>query len=430
MRDVGLQLVLIAALVGLNAAFSGSELALLSLRRGELERLEQRGGVGRVLARLTREPNRYLAAIQLGVTLTGFLASAVAAVTLAGLLAERLAFLGDAAGAVAVVLITVALTLVTLVAGELVPKRLALQHPLGWALVMGRPVDAVARLAAPAIWVLSRLTNALVRILGGDPTRTRQDTTEQEIADLVGSGLFGQAHRQIITGALEVGQRTLREVFVPRPDVLALPEDLEPGDAVRRLVAAGHSRAPVYRMSIDDADRVVSVLSLAGRRGRVADHCRPALVLPETLDVVEGLRRLQASRRQLALVVDEYGGLEGIVTVEDLVEELVGEIYDEHDPRAEDVLHTADGGIELHGRYPVHELAELGVPLTGGESATIGGLVTELLARLPEPGDTVTVDGWQLTVLSMHRRAVGRLRIEPGVRTASPHDPREPRSAR
>ncbi len=423
MGDLGLQLLLVAALIGLNAAFSGSELALLSLGRGELARLQARGRAGRAVARLVRHPNRYLATIQLGVTLTGFLASAVSAVTLASLLAARLDALGAAAAPAAVLLVTVALTLVTLVAGELVPKRLALQHPSGWSLLVARPLDLLARVATPVVWVISHATDALVRAFGGDPARTRQEATAQEVVDLISNhDIFAPAHQRIVADALELVGRTLREVVVPRTDALALPSGLPAHDALARLAAAGHSRAPVYEEHIDDADRTVAVLSLVGRTGTVADHAHPAVVLPESLDVVTALRQLQRSRRQLALVVDEYGGLEGIVTVEDLVEELVGEIYDEYDPLGHEVAWLPGGGVELPGRYPVHELGDLGITLRGGESATIGGLVAERLGRLPQPGDAAEVDGYRLTVLAVRRRAVQRLRLEPmrGAGTVTP----------
>jgi putative hemolysin len=413
--DIAVQLLLVAGLLGLNAAFAGSELALLSLSRADAERMAAGGRSERAVARLVRDPNRYLATIQLGVTLTGFLASAVTAVTLSGLLARRLdVVVGAGAEAIAVLLVTVALTAVTLVVGELTPKRLALQHPAGWSRAIGRPLDTLARLASPVVWLLSRATDGLVRAFGGDPTRTRQEITAQEVADLVRSHeLFEQAHLQIVTGALELEGRTLREVLVPRREVVALPDRLGAEEALHRLVAAGHSRAPVYRDTLDDADRMVSVLALVARAGTVADHARPAVALPETLDVVDGLRRLQSSRRQLAVVVDEYGGVEGIVTVEDLVEELVGEIYDEYDAVAEGVVRGPDGHLEVPGACPVHELAALGVALPAGEAATVGGLVTHRLLRLPDPGDVVDVAGHRLTVLAVARRAVRRVRVEP-----------------
>jgi putative hemolysin len=432
MDSVSVALALIGLLILLNAVFAGSELALISLHRGEVERLTNRGRAGRALARLLHDPNRFLATIQLGVTLTGFLASATAAVALATLTARYLGGLGAAAEPVAVVLVTIGLTLITLVVGELTPKRLALQHPTGWALVMSRPLDALARLATPVIWLLSRATNACVRLLGGDPGATRHEPTEQQIADLVGShGVYGHAHRRIITSALTLGQRSLKEVVVPRRDVLALPEDLAAAEALQRLVRSGHSRAPVYRDTFDDADRVVAAIALVGSQGRVRDHARSVPALPETLDVVEGLHRLQSSRRQLALVVDEYGGVEGIVTVEDLVEELVGDIYDEHDRPQERPSRRDDGALELPGRFPVHELEQVGIQLTARRSAaTVGGLVSLQLGRLPDPGDVVEVEGYRITVLSVAGRAVRRLLVEPSVRPATPHDPRAPRSAR
>jgi putative hemolysin len=432
MDSIAVALVLIGLLILLNAVFAGSELALISLHRGEVERLTARGRAGRALARLLHDPNRFLATIQLGVTLTGFLASATAAVALATLTARYLGGLGAAAEPVAVVLVTLGLTLITLVVGELTPKRLALQHPTGWALLVSRPLDALARLATPVIWLLSRATNACVRLLGGDPGATRHEPTEQQIADLVGShGLYGHAHRRIITRALTLGQRSLKEVVVPRRDVLALPEDLPAEEALRRLVRGGHSRAPVYRETLDDADRVVGALALVGSDGLVADHARAVPALPETLDVVAGLRRLQASRRQLAMVVDEYGGVEGIVTVEDLVEELVGDIYDEHDQPQEKPTYRDNGALELPGRYPVHDLERVGVRLTGTlPAATVGGLVSLRLGRLPDPGDAVDLEGYRVTVLSVGGRAVTRLLVEPPVRPATPPAPRGPRSAR
>jgi putative hemolysin len=208
-------------------------------------------------------------------------------------------------------------------------------------------------------------------------------------------------------------------VLVPRADVVALPDDLPAHEALRRLVDAGHSRAPVYREQLDAADRQVSVLALVGRHGRVVDHATPAPVLPDTLAVVEALRVLQAHRQQLGLVVDEYGGLAGLVTVEDLVEELVGEIRDEHDREVEAVRAAAGGGMSLLGHYPVHDLPNLGIEPPATEATTIGGLVAEQLGRLPEPGDTIELDGRRVTVESLRRRRVQRVRIDPAPPDAS-----------
>jgi putative hemolysin len=403
---------LVAFLIVLNAAFAGSEIALISLREGQLARLEQRSTAGRALARLARDPNRFLSTIQIGITLAGFLASATAAVALAEPLVEPLGFLGGAARPAAIFSITLVLAFVTLVFGELAPKRLAMQRAEAWGLLAARPLAIVAKLAAPAIWLLSHATNLTVRLLGGDPDLDRQEVTEEEIRDLVATqASYTEVERQIIAGALEVADRTLRQILVPRSRVIALPADLQVAEALERLVAAGHSRAPVYTDDLDDADRTVSLLGLVGRHGSVGDHAKQALVLPESLNAVVALRELQDQRRQLALVVSEHGGVEGIITVEDLVEELVGEIYDEHDRDVQAVVHEPDGRMMVPGSFPVHDLVDLGLDTVSLEATTVGGLLTEALGRLPEAGDTVEIEGNAFEVLETRRHTATRVRI-------------------
>jgi putative hemolysin len=410
---VGVQLAFIAFLIALNAVLSGSEIALISLREGQLVRLERRSAAGRALGRLARDPNRFLSTIQIGITLTGFLASATAALTLAEPLVEPLAFLGGAARPSAVFLVTLGLTLVTLVVGELAPKRLAMQRSESWALLAARPLAGLARLVAPAVWVLSRATNATVRLLGGDPGREREEVTEAEIRDLVAAQrAYHPEQRRIIDRALGVGDRTLGEILVPRDSVLALSEDLDASEALRRLSSAGHNRAPVFRRDLDDAHRHVSVLGLVGRTGTVGDHAQPAVALPEAIDAVSALRELQARHQKLALVISEHGGVEGIVTDEDLVEELVGEIYDEHDPRPQGIVHLDGGAVVVPGRLPVHELVPLGIVLPPCDATTVGGAVAEALRRMPERGEVVTLGGYELEVLETRRRVAHRIRIE------------------
>ncbi len=414
MNGIGGQLALVGFLVVLNAAFAGSEIALISLREGQLARLEQRSARGRALAKLAREPNRFLSTIQIGITLAGFLASATAAVSLAEPLVEPLGFLGGAARPAAIFAITLALTFVTLVFGELAPKRLAMQRAESWALLAARPLTLLSRLTAPAIWLLSHATDVTVRIFGGDPDRDRQEVTEEEIRDLIAAqSAYTEEQRQIIDGALEVADRTLRQIVVPRSRVVGLPADLPVDDALARLVAAGHSRAPVYRGELDDADRTISVLGLVGGTGTVADHARPALALPETLNAVTALRQLQAGHQQLALVVSEHGGVEGIITVEDLIEELVGEIYDEHDRDIRSVERRPDGSMVLPGTFPLHDLVDLDIDIPDQTAVTtIGGLVVEQLGRIPQPRDQVEVHGLHLEVVSVRHRAPAEVRLQ------------------
>jgi putative hemolysin len=414
MQAPWVELGLVLVLVVVNAAFAGSEVALISLREGQLRRLEQEGGRGRLVAQLARDPNQFLSTIQIGITLAGFLASAAAAVALAEPLVPLLDFLGGAAEPVAVLVVTIVLTYLTLVIGELAPKRIALQRPEPWAKRAARPLTLVTTLTRPAVWLLSKSTDLLVRLAGGDPNTQRETMTEEEVRDLVATqASFSPQHRTILVGALEITDRVLRDVLVPRREVVALAATTPVPDAVRKLVTTTHGRAPVYRGDLDEIIGVAHLVDLVDARGRVADHVRPALALPESMRVLDALRRMQTERQTLAIVINEYGGTEGIVTVEDLLEELVGDIYDEFDRDSHGIQRQPDGSIVLPGSFPIHDLPDLDITLPEGPYTTVAGLILDRLGRLPDPGDTVQVDGWQLEVLAVDHRAITRLRLTP-----------------
>jgi putative hemolysin len=413
-----IQVGLIAVLLGVNALLAGSEVALISLRDAQISRIEARGARGRAVARLARDPNQFLATIQIGITLSGFLASATAAVSLAEPLVPLLAVLGAAARPVAVLLVTAVLTFVTLVIGELAPKRIAMQRAEAWALAAGGALLVLARLTGPFVRLLGVSTDVVVRLAGADPSQGRDALTQEEVRDLIATGgLYAPEERRIITGALEAAERILREVLVPRTSVVALAASLPVEEGLARLVASGHSRAPVFTDAIDDADGLVGVMDLVGRDGVVGDHVRTIPALPESLGLVEALRRLQAARRSLALVVDEYGGVSGIVSIEDLLEELVGEIHDEYDRDVRDAVRHPDGACTVRGMFPLHDLEDLGIELDveSVEAVTVAGLVHELLGRLPKVGDTVSLDGWTYTVDAVARRAIERVTVRPDV---------------
>ncbi len=416
------QLGLVLVLVILNAGFAGSELALVSLREGQLQRLEQRSASGAVLARLAREPNQFLATIQIGITLAGFLASAAAAVSLAEPLVAPLDFLGGAARPTAVLIVTLVLAYFTLVFGELAPKRVAMQRAESWGLVAARPLAVMARVARPAVWLLSSSTDLAVRVLGGDPKRQREDVTEEELRDMVATQVsFTPEQRAIIDGAFEVAARSLHEVLLPRGQVFVLDADLPANQALRQLADSGHSRAPVaHGRNLDEVVGVVRLRQLLdGGDGPVSALAEDVPVLPESAGVLDALRHLQARRQQLALVANEHGGIEGIVTVEDLVEEVVGEIYDETDRDVLSVVHHTDGSLTLPGRFPIHDLVDVGLDLPEGPYATIAGLILERLGRIPEvPGDAVVVNGWRLEVTGVARRSITEVGV---ARAADPH---------
>lgn len=414
------QLGLVAVLVALNAAFAGTEMALVSLREGQLQRLEAQGGSGAVVASLAREPNRFLATIQVGITLAGLLASAAAAVSLAVPLEAPLAFLGSFAEPVAVTLVTLVLAYVTLVFGELAPKRLAMQRAERWGLVTARPLAGLSLVTRPVVWLLSRSTDLVVRVLGGDPSRQREEVTEEELRDLVAAqATFTAKQRDIIDGAFDVSVRTLRRVLRPRREVFALDGDEPVADALSRLAASGHSRAPVVvGGSLDEVVGVVHLRDLlGGGDGPVATVATEVFALPESAMVLDALHELQAHRAQLAVVIDEHGATSGIVTVEDLIEELVGEIYDESDPDVLSVLHLGDGSLLLPGTFPVHDLPDLGVAgIPTGPYVTVAGLVLDRLGRIPEgPGDRVAVGTSSIEVTAIERRAITQVQLRPGV---------------
>lgn len=417
MGGYGAQLLLVFVLILVNAGFSGSEMALVSLREAQILRLEQTSSGGRVLARLARDPNRFLATIQVGITTAGFLASAFAATSLAKPLIEPLAFLGGAAEPVAIVIVTVILTFVTLVVGELAPKRIAMQRAEGWALLVARPLDWLSSAARPVVWLLGKATDLVVRMFGVDPGAGREEVSLEEIRDLVvAQRHFTPEQRTIISGAFEITERTLREIIVPRGEVTALATDLPTAQALAKLADSGHSRAPVIGAGgLDDVVGVVHLRDLLSGEGVAADHAKTAMFLPETLAVSHALRQMRAERSQLALVVDERGAIDGIITMEDLIEEVVGEIYDETDPDVQSVVTEADGAQLLPGTFPIHDLPDIGIDtdrIEDSDYTTVAGLILDRLGRIPQaPGDVVTVDGLTLEVVTVRRRAITQVRL-------------------
>ncbi|MFF7738884.1 CNNM domain-containing protein [Streptomyces sp. NPDC007984] len=415
-------LVLIAVLIVFNALFAGSEVALISLRESQVRRLNRGEGASATrLVRLVQEPNRFLATIQIGITLAGFLASATAAVSLAEPLVPVLSFAGQAARPLAVASVTLTLTFVTLVAGELAPKRLAMQYAERWALLAATPLDILATMARPAVWTLSQATNLIVRLLGGDPRQGQRAPSREELRDIVVShrGLTVE-QRTIISSALEIHDRPLRAILIPRGTVFTLSDGMPAEQARLALARSGHSRAPVLRAGhIDDVLGVVHLrdLTLADDAGSVAGVARPAPFLSDFMAVPDALRRLMAAHEQFAFVVDEYGSVEGIVTIEDLLEEIVGEIYDETDRDTLSVRPQTDGSLLLPGTFPVHDLPGLGVDigdLANGPYATIAGLVLAQLGRLPKsPGESVDLPGCTIEVIGLTRHAITTVRLRP-----------------
>ena len=401
MSTVLLNILLIFFFILVGGILAAAEMALVSLRESQIRQLANRGKRGQTIARLTEHPNRFLSAVQIGVTLSGFLSAAFGGATLSDDLAPVLQRLGLSPGAaqiIALVLITIVISYLSIVLGELTAKRLALQRTEGVALMLGPFINLIARITQPVIWLLDKSTNIAVRVLGGDPKAGREEVTDEEIRALVsGSSTLGDEERQIVDDVFAAGDRSLREVMLPRTEVDFLPGDMPAHRAVRELSKAPHSRYPVMGESADDIIGFVHVRDLldpeiSSRTVPVSEVARPVLSMPDTVRVLRALSDLRRNSSHLAIVLDEYGGTAGIVTMEDLVEELVGDITDEFDVVAEDPQ-SAPGDVVIDGLTTLDEFEErTGMTLPEGPYDTLAGYFMAQLGQLPSLGDVVEAE--------------------------------------
>ena len=425
MSDTFTSMFLILLFILIGGFFSASEIALVSLRDAQVNRLGEQGPRGRALTRLRVDPSRFLSAVQIGVTFAGFFAASYGGATLAVQLQRVLARWGvtEALAATgALVVVTIAVSYISLVLGELVPKRLAMQRAETLALLVAPFLDWIARVFQPVIWLLSVSTNALLRPLGVDPHAKAQQVSEQELRELVGShDQLTVEERRVLTDVFTATDWVLREVMLPRTEVDFLPGSLPTHDAADFVAQRPHSRYPVIGTSPDDITGVVHVRDVmtAAHRGdhgqdapsTVAQLCRQPLLLPGTLPLIPALAQMRG-QGHLAIIVDEYGGTDGIVTLEDLIEELVGDIEDEYDPRASPSPRFDDGSVELDGllhRDDVHELT--GIELPEGHFNTLAGYVVDQLGHAPALGDNIDALGHRFTITQLDGRRASRVRL-------------------
>lgn len=429
MNQIWINLLVVLFFVLLGGFFAAAELALVSLRENQVQRLAESSRRGRRLASLTADPNRFLAAVQVGVTLAGFVSAGFGAAQIAPELAQPLISAGLAEGVaqtLAFIVITVLIAYLSLVLGELVPKRIALQRVEKVALFAAGPIDFIARLFRPFIVALSFSTNLIVRIFGIDPTAGKESISGEELRDLVaGHEELSEDERNLIDDVFEVGERELREVMLPRTEVDFLDSRLPVADAVRRVVDQPHSRYPVIRGSADDVVGFVHIRDIldpdASHRGEyVSQMCRPVVAFPGSKVVLETLTEMRRDRHHLAIVQDEYGGTAGIVTMEDLVEELIGDIKDEYDvdamPRQPRVL----GQVVVDGLLNLEDFEdETGVVLPDGPYETVAGFLVAALTRLPVVGDTVVEGDNEFRVVELDGRRISRVSVT-SVQPAAP----------
>ncbi len=427
MNDILISSGLILVLILFGAVFVAGEIALVSLRESQVKNLSERGRRGERIKSLTASPNRFLAAAQIGVTFAGFMSAAFGESRLSSHLQPVLEDAGLSSGladVLALIGITLVISYVAIVVGELVPKRLGLQRAEGAALLLAPLLDRFATAMRPIVWVLSRSTDFVVRLVGGDPTAKRDAITEEELRGLVASHeSLTKDERKLIDEVFAAGERQIREVMVPRTEVEFLEHSLTVARAAKLTAEQPHSRYPVARSSQDDIAGFVHVRDLLipaarARTTKVADVTREVKMLPGTKKVLAALSEMRREGHHLAIVVDEYGGTAGIVTLEDLIEEVIGDIRDEYDVPSSD-LSFPGGEMEADGLLNLDEVEEqTGVHLPDGPYETLAGYVMAVLGHVPRVGDAVEADGHRLEVTELDGRRVSRVRVAPIVSTS------------
>src|ERR1035437_2828294 len=416
MSDVLLQLLVVLVLVAIEAVFVAAEIALVTLRHSRIDQLvdEGRGGARRV-QHLVKDPGRFLAVAQIGVTFVGFLASAYAAVNLAARLADVIAgvdALKGVSSGLGVLVVTILLAAFTIVFGELVPKTLALAYPDRVALTLAGPLDVMGHIFAPVVNMLTWLTRRITGGFGADVARQAQINTEERrlIVERGGeTGILEAEEEQMISAVIELGGRRIHEVMVPRTDMTALPVTATMDEVIDTFISQGHSRIPVYEKTMDEivgvlyAKDLLPFLKTGGPKPDLRKLLRAPLFAPESMSIDDLLHMLQGRRVHLAIVLDEYGGTAGMVTIEDLLEEIVGDIQDEYDTEEPLTVRLSDDEVRIDGRASVDDMAELfDIELGDLEDAeeydTVGGLIYHRIGGVPKPGDTVEIKEYGLTL--------------------------------
>jgi len=418
--SLSLELLAVAALILLNGYFVAAEYALVTARRTRIQELAQKGDRrARAVLRIVADPPRFIAAMQLGVTGASLAIGALGEQVLARVFDPLFASL------IAFALAFLIITFLHVVVGELVPKGIALGYSERVALAVSTPVRAFFVVFKPLIWVLQRSSDTVLRALGLTPPGGEMEVySEAELKMLLSrSTEEGQLERQeqeMLYKVFDFADKEVSAVMVPRPEVVALSIEMPPEEALAAVIDSPYTRYPVYRDSLDEIVGVLHVRDLFSAlvdRGiagvQLEQLLRPAHIVPETKDLAALLTEFRRTNQHMAVVVDEYGELEGIVTLEDLLEEIVGEIEDEFDLPDESIERLEDGRVRVHGTFPIDDFNEqFGVSLPIEDYHTLGGLVFGMLGRAPEPGDEVEHDGIRFTVLTIEGSRIERLEVQ------------------
>jgi putative hemolysin len=421
-----IDLAIIIALVLLNGVFAASELAIVSARRARLEamvRARRRGAASAL--RLAADPGKLLSTVQIGITLIAVISGAYSGASLGGPVTDRLRWLGMSAGiaeTLAIVMVIGLTTFLSLVIGELVPKRLALRRPEPIAVVVAAPMIWLSRAAAPLVWLLDGASGALfwlLRLPGHAEDHVTAEELQLIVAEASKSGVIEEHERTIISGVVRLADRPVREVMTPRTDVEWLDADLDEAGVRHALMASGHSRLPVAEGSVDAVIGVVQARDVAqalfrGEALNLRALMRPAPVVLDQIDAMDALDTMRAAEVPMALIHDEYGHFEGIVTPANLLAAIAGEFASDADPDdAPAIVEREDGSLLVAGQTAADLLAErLGINLPEDRDyATVAGLALAVFRHLPGEGESFTLQGWRFEVVDLDGRRIDKLLV-------------------
>jgi CBS domain containing-hemolysin-like protein len=413
------ELVGVVLLILLNAFFVAAEYGLVTARRTRIVELHHQGNRrARDVLRITGDPPRFIAAMQLGVTLTSLGIGALGETALIHVFDPLMASI------VAILLAYLILTFFHVVVGELVPKGVALSHSEGTALWVSAPVRAFFAVFEPIIWALQMTTEGILKLLGVEPPGAERDVlSEAELRMLVSrstqQGEIEEGEQEMINKVFVFGDKDAASVMVARPDVVAISVDMPPEEALATVLDSPYTRYPVFRETLDDMAGVLHVRDLFSamhERGveniRLEELLRPAYIVPETKDLASLLQEFRKTNNHFAIVVDEYGAMVGICTLEDLLEEIVGEIEDEFDVPEEPIVQVDEDTYRVDGMFPIEEFNErFGTDLPDEDYHTVAGFVFGQLGRAPEPGDDVSYDGLRFDVLEVEGNRIDRMAV-------------------
>ncbi|MGH7767330.1 MAG: hemolysin family protein [Candidatus Binatia bacterium] len=424
------EVALIFFLIFANGFFAASEIAIIATRKTRIDTLVEKGvRSAAALARLKNDPDRFLATVQIGVTIVGTLASAVGGAAAIEFLkpvieSAPVSFLQRWAQSIAILLVAIPIAYFSLILGELVPKSLALRHPERIAFLVARPIDFFSRMSSFFVRILTASSNAVLRLFGGSEAGGTTFISEEEVKSLIregaAKGIFDETEKQLIHSVFEFVDTPVKAVMIPRTEIHAIEVNATPEEVLKSFVESGFSRIPVYE---GELDRVVGilyykdVLRALQQKGafRARDHLHPPYFVPSSLPISQLLKDLQRRRIAIAMVVNEFGEIEGLVTLEDLLEEIVGEIRDEYDREERGpVERLPDGSMVIQGSAQLKDLkADYGLPFEESpDYLTIAGFVLAKLKRIPRAGDVVEHDGYRLTIVDMEGRRIVKVKLE------------------